>query len=138
MRHAFDVVGLEAKVKTILAALPTLSMHGFAVVGEGLLPVIDIEGQRKVEREALLAPDSLRAILMDMGWIQCYLIKDKQVNRQRTSYGLKHVAERWTGYLTTGQFIVAMLVLGFRLELAGNEALFNVREGSVQEAENAR
>jgi hypothetical protein len=138
MRHAFDVVGLEAKVKTILAAHPTLSMHGVAVVGEGILPVIDIEGQRKVEREALLSLDSLRAILVAMGWIQRYLVKDTQINRQRTSYGLKHVAERWTGYLTTGQFTVAMLVLGFRLEWAGNDVLFNVKEGSVRQAENAQ
>lgn len=137
MRHAFDVVGLESKVKKILSTHPTLSMHGFEVVGESILPIIDIEGQRKVERDSLLSLDSLRAILVAMGWIQRYLVKDTQINRQRTSYGLKHVAERWTGYLTTGQFIVAMLVLGFWMELAGNDGLFNVKESSVRQAENA-
>ncbi len=137
MRHFFDVIGLEAKVKLVLTGLPDLAIHGFTVVGEGIVPIIDIDKQRAIERGSLLSLDSLRAIVIARGWILRYLLKDLKINRARTSYGLKHLAERQTGYLTNGQFIVAMLLEGYQMESSGADSLFNVREGSIRRLENA-
>lgn len=135
MRHSFDVVGAEKRIRKILATLPGLAMHGFAVVGEEIVPIVQIDEQRAIERAALLHGDSVKTIVIAAGWVKHYLLRDTRINRQRTSYGLKHIAERQIGYVANGQFIMAMLLMNFHLEVAGNEGLFNVTEASVQRVE---
>lgn len=135
MRHSFDVVGAEKRIREILEALPELAMHGFTVVGEGIIPIVQIDEQRAIEQAALLHGDSVKTIVITMGWIRQYLLRDTQINRQRTSYGLKHLAEWQIGYVANGQFIMAMLLMGFDMEIAGANGLFNVTEASVQRVE---
>lgn len=44
-------------------------------------------------------------------------VKRKTVNPLRSSYGLKHLAEREVGYITNGAFIAAAVHLGFSYEV---------------------
>ena len=58
--------------------------------------------------------------------------KAKKINRNRSSYGLKHVVERGIGaYVANGELIAAMLLLGFTHSPDGINAMFNVTEQSV-------
>lgn len=135
MRHSFDVVGAEKRMRSVLAGLPELAMHGFVVVGQGIIPIVQIDEQRAVERAALLHGDSVKTVVIAMGWIKQYLLRDTQINRRRTSHGLKHIAEWQIGYVANGQFMLAMLLMNFDMEVAGANGLFNVTEASVQRVE---
>lgn len=133
MRNFPTIDELRCKVEMVMAAHPGLSMHGFGVVGEGILALEDIETQRSVEQQALLGADSLRAIAFVQGWITTHLSRDsKRINRRRTAMALKHLAEGQTGYLAQGQLIVAMLLEGYALERVGADVFFNVTEDSVR------
>jgi hypothetical protein len=58
----------------------------------------------------------------------------KAINRHRTSYGLKHTAERQIGeYVSNGVFIAAAIHCGFSYRLDGDSAnmLFAISERSL-------
>lgn len=69
------------------------------------------------------------------GWISLRLRKAKRLNRKRSSYGMKHIAEKEIGYITNGVFIAAMIACGYSVKRIGPNACFDVAEASVSEAE---
>jgi hypothetical protein len=84
-------------------------------------------------RAALLA--KVAAFAVTKQWIGDNLTPTKSINHRRTSYGMKHIAERTVGYITNGVFIAAMLACGYRMQPApGFNPSFNVSEGSVRAA----
>ena len=66
----------------------------------------------------------------------------KSLNRRRTSYGWKHVAERWHKargnpcYVSNGMFIAAALARGFRIERLPSDpnVYLNIPETLAREA----
>lgn len=69
-------------------------------------------------------------------WIEANLRPVKRIHPYRTSYGMKHIAEREIGYITNGVFIAAMLACGYRMEKRpGYNPRFNVSEATVKAAE---
>ena len=59
-------------------------------------------------------------------WIRANTKARKTINRNRSSYGLKHSVERATGtYVTNGAFIAAAIGLGFSFKTRGPNAYFN-------------
>lgn len=93
-------------------------------------------------RGSLVEPDwSLKsdpkknAKVFDMARIEKALVeipnkfmKRKTFNRSKTSYGLKHELERETSYITNGDFILSMLMSGFRARFAGEvNPIFDVK-----------
>src|SRR5262245_23937425 len=69
-------------------------------------------------------------------WIRG-MARRKTINRDRSSYGLKHVAEAEVGYITNGAFICAAIHLGFAYEArSGPNPGFNISEKSVKQAED--
>lgn len=84
----------------------------------------------------------LRASVGDVAWVAWWLDNfidhRKTINQTRTSYGLKHLAEKFhpDGYITNGVFIAAGLIVGFkhkRIEGTPNVA-FAMSERSIQAA----
>lgn len=69
-------------------------------------------------------------------WIRDNLTPTKTINQSRSSYGLKHIAEREIGYITNGLFIAAMHHCGYLVARIrqGPNAEFNVSEKSVRKA----
>jgi hypothetical protein len=64
----------------------------------------------------------------------------KVMNRHRTSYGLKHTAERHIGeYVSNGVFIAAAIYSGFSYRLDGDSAnmMFAISEQALSERESA-
>jgi hypothetical protein len=69
------------------------------------------------ERAELLSDDSLAVIVKVARWCRTITLE-----RGRTSYGLKHDAERQVhgiGYVSNGQLIVAMLMAGYVIKKGG-------------------
>jgi hypothetical protein len=64
--------------------------------------------------------------------------KTKTVNRRRSSYGLKHVAEKEVGYITNGAFIAAAIHCGFpyRVDLHSPNVGFGISERSLRVESN--
>lgn len=63
------------------------------------------------------APPSEDEIALANEWIKVNADIFKmggECNERMSSYGLKHLAERFQGYISNGAFIVAALRLGFR------------------------
>lgn len=69
-------------------------------------------------------------------WIEANLRPVKRIHPYRTSYGMKHIAEREVGYITNGVFIAAMLACGYRMNPNPKfNPRFNVSEAAVKAAE---
>lgn len=69
-------------------------------------------GESKLrELRAELANDG-QTVARVMRWLQ-RIEKRRTINNRHTSYGLKHLAEPWVGYVRNGSFIAAAMLCGF-------------------------
>jgi hypothetical protein len=122
--EAIDDLPIDAsvarqKLEAVLAQHPLLSVNGF-------------------ERTSSM-PFNLRRFAL--AYLFCMQIeKVKAISRRRTSYGLKHIAERFYGtYTTNGEFIAAAIAAGFkyrRCQHADLNAQFNMSEKSIKVLDN--
>ncbi len=117
-------------LRQILIQAPTLNTFGF---GLGM----DSRGKSDVERAAILAErrQSLLAsadrVKQACTWVDAHLLSRGTLNHRHSSYGLKHLAEQDIGYLTNGQLIAAMIACGYRYQVVGMNAHFNISEREV-------
>lgn len=82
---------------------PLLHAGGYAGgPGEDKLP----------ELRAELANDGA-TVAKVMRWLK-RIEKRRTINNDYTSYGLKHLAEPWVGYVRNGSFIAAAMLCGFK------------------------
>lgn len=85
------------------------------------------------QRQVLLSPESIKNIQAAYDWIRNNLRHGCHVNRNRTSYGLKHVMEGDTRhYVSNGEFIVAMLLNSYKISTTQYNPQFNVMESDVK------
>jgi hypothetical protein len=63
--------------------------------------------------------------------------KIKAINRRYSSYGLKHLFEKKTGYIPNGVFIAAVVYCGFRYKAYNNSPnpCFNIANASLKALE---
>lgn len=65
-------------------------------------------------------------------WIWRNFNAIRTMNHRHTSYGLKHLVENDLGFhISNGLFIAAMAGAGYRVDVIGHNARFNVSERSV-------
>lgn len=57
MQQFSTISELKSKVEALLATQEGLCIHGFGVVGEGIMAIADRDRQFEIERAALLSPD---------------------------------------------------------------------------------
>jgi len=92
----------------------------------------------QVWRAALLDASSIVQIQKTCEWIKENFEQQKTVNYRHTSYGLKHIVEKKTGYISNGQFIVAALLCGYTMGRKSHSSYnpsFNIKEVSVKRSE---
>ena len=66
-------------------------------------------------------------------FINVYLDKQKQINTDNSSYGLKHILEDHLGfYVSNGECIKAFIDCGFNVRPHGINAYFNVSKKDVK------
>lgn len=112
----------------VLAASPSLCWHGLRA---GLLPDVSFEESRR-----LLITE--RRVVEDMAR-KLSLLDLETIRRPQFLWGagvMKHQVQGSLGYCTHGQFIAAMLMLGFEATPVGgcSEVHFNVRASSWRSA----
>ncbi len=98
----------ESNIAAVIGRIPGLNAFGVGC----------FYGVEATDRETQLARDRA-ALLADVdgcsraeSWLR-NKAKRKTINPKRSSYGLKHLAEREVGYITNGAFIAAAVHLGF-------------------------
>ena len=117
-------------IEEVAEQIPDLTEYGFGVYGGEKLR----SGEAfQRDRDALLG--SVERFEAACGWIRENLQQRKSFNYGRTSYGLKHIAEREIGYITNGVFIAAMVHCGYSWQRVGMgpNARFNVSERAVKQ-----
>lgn len=117
-----------SEVEKILQQHPLLSDGGYGIQR-------DHADKHTAWRAALLTDASLEAIDKLCDWLHLHISPAKSINCRHGSYSLKHVAEPMIGYTTNGQFIVAALLCGYRMEKKpGYNPHFNMLEKSIKRA----
>lgn len=125
--HAGKVNDFSTRAVGVLEAHPLLHDGGYGYGSHKTLPF-------DKWRQDLLTDESLAEVDQLCDWIEQNLSLSKGINYRHTSYGLKHIAERETGYVTNGQFILAALIMGYRMGKPNYNQSFNITEGSIQRA----
>lgn len=106
----------EEDIVQVLADYPTLDASGFRHFSRVHDPTGGIH------------PDGVQVCIE---WLLHHdgLERRKSINRERNSYGWKHIVERKQNvYVSNGEFICAALYLGYRMsrELQSPNAFFNI------------
>lgn len=79
--------------------------------------------------------ESFDRFVVTYEWIEKNFRPIKSINRARSSYALKHIVEKETGYITNGVFIAAMLAHGYQIDAWEPNPQFNVSERAVNEVQ---
>lgn len=79
-----------------------------------------------------IGPDNYTTILLVAAWLTHTFEPARNLNRDFSSYALKHRAERALGrhvgfYVSNGEFICAALVAGFRMEQGAYNPTFALK-----------
>jgi hypothetical protein len=114
-------------VAEVVGLLPELNSFGFR--SQGRLGAVQDAEHCKL-RDDLLNPDAVGGLSAPTlkilnGWLSSFVPARRW---KQHSYALKHVFERETRtYVTEGAFIVALLIGGFELKVAGSSALIKLQ-----------
>ncbi|MDR3335880.1 MAG: hypothetical protein LBT16_01630 [Treponema sp.] len=134
-------------LKQVIASEPWLSiegLHSFEFFKGDAEKGKDNFGKEMTGREFTDSLAGLRKGL-DAYWQEfagaCALLegmgKIKVINRRYSSYGLKHLLEKETGYLPNGVLIAAAIHCGFRYKVYDNSPnpCFNISNASIKRFE---
>jgi len=96
--------------------------------------------QSEADRRAKLMEDreklrnSTGQVEATVMWLRDNLEPTKTINRRRSSYGLKHIAEKDIGYITNGVFITAAIIAGYPYEqiYGSPNVQFGISERSIK------
>lgn len=129
-----DASDVERRLAVVMTEEPLLNDFGIGLYS----------GHRRKPREErmrILAEDRqrLRDSLDDVEWTAEWLRSNvepiKTINRRRSSYGLKHIAEKHSprGYLTNGVFIAAAMVAEYPFRITDSpNPQFGMSEKSIK------
>jgi hypothetical protein len=118
----------QTTLEAVMTQEPTLSRFGFGVYAG--VPKDERGAALAENRQALLGHAPRVAELC--GWIRQHLRPIQTINPHRSSYGLKHIAEKDLNYVANGELIAAMLMCGYRFQRSGANAWFNVSEKAIK------
>lgn len=123
------------EVNSILQQHPRLNFGGYGLGrDDGRLTYAERTVKLGGLRSRLLGDESIAQIGKVCDWIKANLEMQKTTNSHMSSYGLKHVVEKETGYVSNGQFIVAALLCGYRIGKVDYNVFFNIKQSSIKRA----
>ena len=138
------------KLKALMDEHPTLSHFGIGQSSDEWFLSVSPEWKEswndspeqkdrifQAERHILL--DSTADVTWTIGWLRSNVEPIKTINRRHSSYGLKHLAEKFSPnlYLSNGAFIAAALLVGYRFEVDPPNAMFGMSERSLKRLNRA-
>lgn len=122
-------------IQNAIKKLPRLTYNG-VTYNRKLLPRQEFEEKFSKDRERLL--NSTQTFLDVCNWLSD-VKKIKTINRNHTSYGLKHIVEKDIGYVSNGVFIAAAIHCGFDFKHDDSpNVMFNMSEKSIKEKDRAK
>lgn len=122
----------KKKIASVIKKVPELTDFGIGLYegGRGLSKK-EYELKFKSEQEKLLnSTDDFEKIC---NWLT-KIDKIKTINTRRSSYSLKHIAEKEIGYITNGVFIAAAIYSGFNFKIYSDSqnVYFGMSEKSIK------
>lgn len=122
-------------IQKVLEQEPLLNVFGIGLFGpEPRLAAEQRAAELAKNRQALL--NEADTVEWVVGWLRQNVPLIKTINRKRTSYGLKHVAEKHYpgGYVANGTFIAAALVAGYPyvVDGSGPNVMFGMSEKAIK------
>ena len=98
-------------IEKAISKLPELTIFGVGIYenGRGLSKP---ERDRKFQEDQESLIQSVEPFDKTCAWLS-QIEKIKSINTRRSSYGLKHIAEKDIGYIANGVFIAAAIHCGF-------------------------
>ena len=122
----------KEKIQLAMKKVPNLTDFGIGLFEQDRkLPDNEQKKKFKEEQKALL--ENTEEFERVCEWL--YTVnKIKTINKNHTSYGLKHLAEKTIGYSTNGTFIAAAIYSGFdiKIEKDSPNPMFNMSEKSLK------
>jgi len=122
----------KEKIQFAMKKVPNLTDFGIGLFEQDReLPHNEQKKKFKEEQKALL--ENTEEFERVCEWL--YTVnKIKSINKNHTSYGLKHLAEKTIGYSTNGTFIAAAIYSGFdiKIEKDSPNPMFNMSEKSLK------
>ena len=128
------------KLKALMDEHPTLNHFGIGHGSAHYSPNDSPEWRDSIlqsEREML--GDCTADVTWTIGWLRLNVEPIKTINRRHSSYGLKHLAEKFSPnlYLSNGVFIAAAMIVGYPFELDPPNAMFGMSERSLKRLHRA-
>ncbi len=115
-----------------MARVANLTDFGIGLYSEHQkLPLRERTAKFEEERELLRKSADRVQVVID--WLRRNIRPIKTINMRRSSYGLKHVAEKDTGYITNGVFIAAAISAGYPYKIYEPNPAFGMSERSINE-----
>ncbi len=125
---------VELHLAITLNKIPQLNDFGIGSFGSNRnLPKAErdaiFEKNRKVLRK------SVEPVTETINWLQLNIKPIKSLNSNRSSYGIKHIAEKDLGYITNGVFIAAAIIAGYPYKIVFDSpnVSFGMSEKSFKE-----
>ncbi len=132
MKHTASVLD---RLLEVMRQHPYLTDFGIGIYlnGRDLSPA-DRLTQIEKNHEDLIK--SLTSIEWCVDWLSTNVEHIRSINTKRSSYGLKHIAEKFhpQGYITNGVFIAAAFIVGYRYDVirGGPNVRFGMSERSIK------
>lgn len=128
---------IEKHLAQVMADEPLLNSLGIGAFGTPKPERMEVLSKRREE---------LWNYVPDIEWCAAWLVENiapiKSINRRHSSYGLKHLAEKFSprGYITNGAFIAAAIIAGYRYAIhpQGTDAYFAMSGKSIRALHRAR
>jgi len=123
------------KLKALMDEHPTLNHFGIGHGSAGWDSDKSPEWRDRIlqaEREMLR--ESIVDVIWTVGWLRSNVEPIKTINRRHSSYGLKHLAEKFSpdGYLSNGVIIAAAMIVGYPFKVDPPNAMFGMSERSIK------
>jgi len=123
-------------IQKVLKEYPTLNYSGFGLF-ESKNTLSSTEKLVELQKQQEKLCNALEEIQSSYDWLND-VQKNKSINTKRSSYGLKHDAEKSTvaGYISNGSFITGAILKGFNVQINEPNAYFNMSNKDLNRKSN--
>jgi hypothetical protein len=130
---------MKNKILDVMDKYPTLTTGGFSIWNKRKETFEEYQKRLIADRAELLDERSIKMVETCLDWLK--LVDKRKTINNYSSYGLKHIVERWSGnYIYNGCFIVAGLIAGLNIKIyfGSPNASFNISQKSIKQFEKER
>ena len=130
---------IRRRLDALMAEHPTLTHFGIRSTRECFPSGSPEWRDRILQAEREMFRESIDDVIWTVDWLRSNVEPIKTINRRHSSYGLKHLAEKFSPnlYLSNGVFIAAAMIVGYPFELDPPNAMFGISERSLKRLRRA-